>query len=143
MASDDEQQSERLTRTLSDPAFPGHQQHLKSASNSLDYPHRQTPSSARDVFEGTTSGQGSGARGGGGGGGGGGAGLKTAKHPGWGRKSARGLFFRSGSPKTQDGEGPPDVTMPGGPSAGARMKGAAAGAPPTAGRPQRTKPDST
>lgn len=37
-------------------------------------------------------------------------GGKTPKPPGWGKKtkSARGLFFRSGStPKTQDGESPP------------------------------------
>lgn len=46
-----------------------------------------------------------------------GAGGKTPKPPGWGRKkSARGLFFRSGAPKTQDGESPP-VAGPRGPAA--------------------------
>lgn len=42
---------------------------------------------------------------------------KAPKQPGWGRKvkTGRSLFFRSGTPKTQDGESPP-VLEPRGPS---------------------------
>lgn len=96
----EEEKSERLSRTLSDPDLLRRQREEHNAIK-LDHPNRDTaPRSARDVLEGTSSRMGM--RGGPAEGS-----TKMTKKPSWGRKSARGLLFRSGGPpKTHDGESP-------------------------------------
>ncbi|CAN0172384.1 unnamed protein product [Laminaria digitata] len=129
----EDEKSERLTRTLSDPALnrrPG----LNSPSR-LDDVKRESSLSARDVYNAGVSRPAAGARGAA-------VGSRLTKQPSWGR-NARSLFSRSTSPKTQEGESSP-VLISGGPSGGAAPRGnkgtAAARAPP---RPQRASTERT
>lgn len=127
MASDDEQNTERLNRTLSDTAIG--RQHLKSSPSSTSTA-LQTPESATDLLSSSVSGGSATAPQGV-------AGKVNKKDVGWGRKSARGLFFRSGSAfnKAQDGESPPVVARrsPAPPGRGGK---AGVGTPPS-GKTQR------
>lgn len=128
MASDDEQNTEQLARTLSDTAIG--RQHLKSSPSAASTA-LQTPESATDLIGGNVAGGSAiGSQGV--------AGKANKKDGGWGRKSARGLFFRSGSAfnKAQDGESPPVVARRS-PAPLVGGGGKAGVGPPNPGKPQR------
>ena len=135
MVSDDEK-SERLTRTLSDPALLNRRPGLNSPSR-LDDVKRESSLSARDVYDAGVSRPSTGAARATA------AASRQAKQPSWGRNAARALFSRSTSPKMQEGESSP-VLISGGPSGGAAPRNnkgtAGTGAPP---RPQRASAERT